>query len=224
MASTLTAQSVYDMFSNLSIVMDCSPGENPETKFLSILNQVIERYNKEGRWRGLTAEIELTVTSDAVVLPGQYSSIIAAREKECNTYVPVFGIEQEYKPTGNGGETCYQTLIDQGQVLNGTVLDRNYLATGFNDNDVIKVLARVAYTPLTALTEYVNPDNIGALKFGFYAIEFEEQLDITRAEQYWAKGMELLDKELNQHLDGEHRTLPIQPNGLQIQPVQNLYY
>ena len=222
MSSLLTAEHVYDCLSG-TITLDCCPNEDPFIPFSKILNQAIERYVKAGRWKGMTSEIEVTVTSDTITLPCQYSSIIGAREKECDSYVPVFGIEHEYKATGSGADTCYKTLVDQGNVVNVDELDRLYMATGFEEGDVIKVLARHAYTPITSKTDYVSPNNIGALKFGLIAIQYEEQLDLAMSRKYWSEGFRLLDEELTQHLDGEHRTLPLQPWGLGISSIDNLY-
>jgi hypothetical protein len=51
------------------------------------------------------------------------------------------------------------------------------------------VICRRAYVPLVSDDDEVNPDNIGALKLGMMALQFEDRNDPDRAALFWGPNM-----------------------------------
>lgn len=221
-ASTLTVQNVHDMLKQHADIT-CCPEEDPVTSFLTYLNQVIDRYNKVGRWVGLSEEIELTVTGSELILPSQFSGILKANliDDCAGIHLPVYGHEEEFSNSylsySNSG--C---LVCQGKKLSSSEVERIYAVYGVDDGKVVKCFVRHGYKPLALATDYVFPDNVGALKMGLLAVQLEDQHDYERSEFYWNKGLQLLDQELEQYLDGQERHINIEPWGRGIPAIENL--
>lgn len=71
-----------------------------------------------------------------------------------------------------------------------------------NNIPVARILTRMTFVELTADTDIVFPSNIGALKMGLKALNYEDKDDVEREEERWQKGIRLI--ELNkQEIEGD---------------------
>jgi len=79
----------------------------------------------------------------------------------------------------------------------------------------IRVLAQLRYFPVTALTDFVIPGNLGALKYGLQALNVENGLDTASAAGLWTVGTKLLNDEARAYRGGNLQEFAIQPFGPQ---------
>lgn len=66
---------------------------------------------------------------------------------------------------------------------------------------------KMRYLPLVGETEPVIPNNIGALKMGLLALNYEDVNDMTTAEAFWGKCFTLLDDQMRE-FRGSARYVP----------------
>ena len=66
---------------------------------------------------------------------------------------------------------------------------------------------KLRYLPLMGEAEPVTPNNIGALKMGLMALNYEDANDMTTAESFWSKCFTLLDDQMREHR-GSARYVP----------------
>ncbi len=66
---------------------------------------------------------------------------------------------------------------------------------------------KLRYLPLQGETEPVTPNNIGALKMGLLALNYEDVNDMATAESFWSKCFTLLDDQMREHR-GSARYVP----------------
>jgi hypothetical protein len=89
--------------------------------------------------------------------------------------------------------------------------------------ETLQVVALRRPVPLVQSTDVVNPSNLGALKMAMTALIYEENNDLERSEQFWAKCYSLLDEELKFNRGGALGTLRVQIHGLKQRKVSNHY-
>jgi hypothetical protein len=66
---------------------------------------------------------------------------------------------------------------------------------------------KLRYLPLQGETEPVIPNNIGALKMGLMALNYEDANDMATADTFWGKCFTLLDDQMREHR-GSARYVP----------------
>lgn len=79
-----------------------------------------------------------------------------------------------------------------------------------NNEEPVVLKCRLKYTPAHAPTDFIVPDNVGALKFGLLGLLNEDSPnDSTRATaaKFWADGYGILDQQLKSMRGGVTRTL-----------------
>jgi len=71
--------------------------------------------------------------------------------------------------------------------------------------------------------ELVIPGNLGALKLGMLAINYENKNDLERAEDYWQKAFSTLNLEMREFRGGAINRGQIDPSSFQIRRLRNFY-
>ena len=90
--------------------------------------------------------------------------------------------------------------------------------------DTLVLRCRLA-TPVLSDTDYdsslsgadetaIVPPNLGALKMGLMALNYETENDLERAEVFWAKCWQLLNEEKAAHRGGNRFPLNTMPGGV----------
>lgn len=189
-------------------------------KYLSRLNQVVERFHNNGQWKGMVVEDELTVTDGIVSLPAGFQSLLGIRIDGW----PQDLVTQyyEFNTTGPGKfidcGSARGMVVDLGETSAGIKRYRlNYVAP----DEVVGLMQR-RFVLLENEDDVVIPNNIGALKKGLMALNYEDQNDLERSEEYWQGAMNLLNNETEAQRGAARRLTPIQPHGLGIGPVPNV--
>lgn len=191
-----------------------------DLEFLTALNHLRKRFFDSGKWSGLVSEVEVPLSSSesVVTLPNDCESVLAAQVDD--RPVVVFGRYHEFQPGGPGeiGDrgAGAEALIDQG--------DRTYKVMGKSNHAVtVRLVCKRRYTPLTLDHETVVPDNEGALKLGLMSLSYEDNNDLERAEQYFAKALALLNGEVKESRGAAQSVLQQSPHGFHMGRVRNLY-
>lgn len=190
-------------------------------KYISRLNQVVERFHNNGQWKGMIAEEELTVASGVVSLPIGFQSLLGIRidgwpqeivsqHYDFNTQGPGKFLDC----AGSGG-----LIVDLGD--DATTGRKKYRLNYEAPDEVIGLMQR-RFVLLANEDDDVVPSNIGALKNGLMALNYEDQNDLERAAAYWTQAMNLLNNETEAARGAARRLTPIQPFGLGIPPVANV--
>ena len=69
-----------------------------------------------------------------------------------------------------------------------------------------------AYVPAVSDNDFVIPSNIGALKLGLMALQFEDKVDEGRADICWDRAHALLEED-RQEYDGDSSICPLNVAG-----------
>jgi len=188
--------------------------------FLKALNQLRRRFFDSGKWNGLVVETEVTVSGVEYVfiLPDNCESILGAQIN--GKPVVVFGRYHEYLPGGPGeivdSGGAAQAIVDQG--------DRCYKVLGKGDRDVtLRLTCKRRYVPLDSDDDIVTPDNDGALKLGLMSLSYEDNNDLERADQYFAKALSILNGEVKEARGAAQSVLQQSPHGFHLGRIRNLY-
>jgi hypothetical protein len=99
--------------------------------------------------------------------------------------------------------TLAETLVAVYEPGETTPSYRRYKVTGAETSDSVRVLCKRQFVPVAAANDEVFPGNIGALKHGLLALNYEDQGDVERARASWAMALELLQGALKQERGGE---------------------
>lgn len=172
--------------------------------FLDRLNLVRARLINQGNWPDLIRVIEISVTTDAatgfsvVVLPSGYSTILAGAIKPtgatagCWVSQPLSArnIFDYFNKNGLGYGSNPYDFQELGP--DGTGSKRYKVPTCTDDDFTYIALVKVAYVALTAGTDEVTPNNIGAIKAGLQALNAEDSDNRGLSRDLWAEAMELL--------------------------------
>jgi hypothetical protein len=144
-----------------------------------------------------------------------------------NSFSRVTGI---FKPTGEGHvtvawedpDTLALTTIAELEPSQTESAYRRYrvLVLGCTD---IRVMALRRPIVLVNGTDLVVPSNLGALKMALTALIYEENNDLERSEQFWAKSYSLLNEELKFLRGGSLPSLRVNIHGLKQRKVSNHY-
>lgn len=59
--------------------------------------------------------------------------------------------------------------------------------------NVARILSRLTFEPLTEDTDIVIPNRVGALKMGLIALNYEDKNQGETADDYWARGLHIID-------------------------------
>jgi hypothetical protein len=188
--------------------------------FLKALNHLRRRFFDSGKWNGLVVDVEVLVPDgDAeFLLPQECESVLGAQIE--GRPVVVFGRYHEFQPGGPGevgdAGAGALALVDQG--------GRTYKIMGRCNGDInLRLSCKRRYVPLDSDDDIVTPDNEGALKLGLMSLSYEDNNDLERAEQYFAKALSILNGEVREARGGAQFVLQQSPHGFHMGRVRNLY-
>lgn len=129
--------------------------------------------------------------------------------------------------TINPDDNSDETLIGQYEPGEEVPDYRRYKvgnATQSNPTNVIYGLCKLRYTPLASEVDMVIPSNIGALKNGIMALQFEDSADgAQNTEYYWGKAFQILNAELSQERGGAKAPPVINFGSMGQRKVLNIY-
>lgn len=152
---------------------------------------------------GTTTYELLTVTDLGAALDARYGArIFITVTPNFGTILPYAVAEYESAVT-----TEVQTLIASitpGELTSGY---RRY-AVSANDDEIVAAICKRAYVPAVSDNDFVIPSNLGALKAGLQALQFEDRVDEPRAEAAWARAFKRLEED-RQEYDGDSSVSPL---------------
>ena len=270
-------------------------GNSGEGLFLTLLNQVQERFFTLGRWTGMQEVLDFPSQNGYITLPRRCESVLGAQIAQAPAHI--FGRHHEFSVGGPGlypdhmtqrlladmgsgfctaldlpgpsrlkvvssaadttplmlsesgsvsggvpaqsgsesvapGATSVRTFasldfvvkppttgtislyaVDPGTLVETLVARyepgetapsyRRYKVTGVESVDAVRVICKRRFVPTVSLNDEVFPGNIGALKHGLLALNYEDQGDIERSRASWGMALELLQGDLKQERGGE---------------------
>lgn len=122
-------------------------------------------------------------------------------------------------------DTSVATLMAVYAPGETTPLYRQYLVGGgLADESLVRVLCKLGFEPAIAANDLVLPGNMGALKLGLQAREFEDKVDPANAGIYWgpnypdrnpskmAGAIDLLDAEIAELNAAEQTVFQVSPD------------
>lgn len=117
-----------------------------------------------------------------------------------------------FKPQTNGVVTFWlvpdngSAVVQIGYYAPGETVPNyrryNFPSATQQQIELIEMIAKRNYVPAVADNDYMIPSNIGALKMGLLALNFETAADQGRADTYWERCFGMLDGE-RQEFDGD---------------------
>lgn len=191
-----------------------SPYVGAGNVFLTRLNLVRARLIQIGNWPDCIRLITIAVTTDSstgfnvIVLPSGYSTILAC----CPIHSSVT-VADGLVPLGvrdvfswfSSNSLGYGSKVMSVQELAPNPLaptsKRYQVPTSTTDGYSYICLAKIAYVALTAGTDTVTPDNVGALKAGLQALLAEDSDNRGLSRELWQEAMALL-AEQSENLTG----------------------
>lgn len=183
--------------------------------FDSAINQAVERIYDEGTWPGLITEVDVTddVVDGILTLPEGYEVMLAAQIT--GLPVQIVPLSLEYSPAGPGSRDAggvegatgrvggYQ-IVDMGQAMVGdaedyqTLRHQYKLTFALESENILTGLLKRKFQYLTQDDDYVYPAHLTALKNALLAVNMEDEGDISRAQTYWDKCFESLNRATSQ--------------------------
>lgn len=89
---------------------------------------------------------------------------------------------------------------------------RQYLVGGgLEDASLVRVLCKLGFEPAISPNDLVMPGNMGALKLGIQALQFEDKVDPANAKIYWGDAINLLDQEIAELNAAEQVSFQVSP-------------
>lgn len=88
-----------------------------------------------------------------------------------------------------GNETA-MVIITPGKTVSGY---RRYGIPGATNGDVVEAICKRAYVPAISDNDQVVPSNLGAMKLGMMALQYEDRNDMDNARLYMGEALALLD-------------------------------
>ncbi len=105
----------------------------------------------------------------------------------------------EYFTESSTSEVTMIASIYPSELVSGY---RRYAVPSVADGSVIQTLCKRAYVPAVSDNDLIIPSNLGALKLGMMALQYEDKNDWDRSEQFWQRAFALLDQD-RQEFDGD---------------------
>lgn len=172
--------------------------------YLERLNLVRARLIQQGNWPDLLRVVELSVTADAttgysiVTLTSAYSTILAGTIKPPNATdqwcggqpLGVRNVYDWFNRNGLGYGSAPGAFQELGP--DGLGSKKYRVPTCPDDSYTYIALVKVAYVALTAGSDTVTPNNVGALKAGLQALLAEDADNRGLSRELWAEAMALL--------------------------------
>ena len=174
-----------------------------------------------------------TNTSGDVIYTGTAPGVVLDAGASPATTTQVFStLTRVIKPVTLGrikvyavdNATAAATLMAIYEPGETTPCYRRYAVTGSKHEDrTFTALCKRNYVPALVSNDEVFPDNIGALKMGLMALNFETRDESrSRSKGYWQDAVEILNDELGEYLADTSPAIQIQVNAFAGAGIRNL--
>lgn len=162
-----------------------------ETAKTIILKGLDDDQNQIYSSSGTVEGVSLTVDETPGATTSQEFTQFSAWEKSAATA----GVVSLYSVDTTSAEETLLVTIPPNKLTSGY---HRYRVPDGDWGDTIECLCKRAFVPVVADADIVIPGNIGALKMGLMALQYEDKNDLERAEIYWNKAFTILNSELEQ--------------------------
>lgn len=101
---------------------------------------------------------------------------------------------------------------------------RRYKVSSINPDMTVRAVCKRRFVPIRGdKDEVIVPSNIGALKLGLMAVNYENKNDLERAQDFWGKAFSTLNLEMRESRGGAQMRGQIDPAGFQTRRLRNIY-
>ena len=101
---------------------------------------------------------------------------------------------------------------------------RRYKVSSLNPDLSVRAVCKRRFVPLAGdKDELVVPSNLGALKLGMLAVNYENKNDLERAQDFWGKAFSTLNLEMRESRGGAQMRGQIDPAAFQMGRLRNFY-
>jgi hypothetical protein len=101
---------------------------------------------------------------------------------------------------------------------------RRYKVSSLNPDLSVRAVCKRRFIPLEGdKDELVVPSNLGALKLGMMAVNYENKNDLERAQDFWGKAFSTLNLEMRESRGGAQMRGQIDPAAFQMGRLRNFY-
>lgn len=191
----------YDLGSGFATILDpsnrftikavCDASETSKTIVLRGLDDSNRKiYSSGGSIEGVSLALNGTTTTTQ-----RFNSLFMWIKPEATT-----GVVRLYSVDVDNAAENLLAVIRPGKLVS----DYRRYAVPWNDISMVRCLCKQAHVPAIADNDPVIPGNIGAIKHGLLALQREDELDDSRSDLSWARGIQILDDE-RQEFDGDLR-------------------
>jgi hypothetical protein len=122
--------------------------------------------------------VSLTLTTSPGNTTSQSFTALASWQKSAATT----GVVRIYSVDTSTAEETLLVVIPPGKTTSGY---HRYRVPDGDWGDTIECLCKRAYTPASADNDLIIPSNLGALKLGMMALQYEDKNDPANASLYW---------------------------------------
>jgi hypothetical protein len=99
-----------------------------------------------------------------------------------------------------------------------------YKISSYDPEQGVRALCKRRFIPLEGEDdELIVPGNIGALKMGLLAVNYENKNDLERAVDFWTRGLGILNSEMRESRGGAMFRGQIDPSAFQSRRLRNIY-
>lgn len=155
--------------------------------------------------------------------PGELVVLAESAVVTTNSYSGVKGIQ---KPVTAGAftvtHTTSSTILLRAESFMRKPVFRGYRVLDRGAESVLALCKRRA-VPVVAEEDWLFPGNLSALKFGMYALDYEENSSMGKAREYFGAGINLLNEEASHYQGGAQEQLDYQPWGPGVGGIDNIF-
>lgn len=141
-----------------------------------------------------TAGVE-GVSLSLTTTPGNTTSQVFGKIASWQKSAATSGVVRVYAVDTTTAEEQLLVVIPPGKTTSGY---HRYKVPDGDWGDTIECLCKRAYVPAIADNDPIIPTNIGALKLGMMALQFEDRNDPVNADIYMNRAISILNSELDQ--------------------------
>lgn len=197
-----------------------------EGAFRARINEALERISSDGIWEGLMERVDLTpyISAEILTLPYAYDALMAVAVDKGPTNIMDEGLE--FTQGGPGVEDAGEggaVVIDLGfNTVSGQEVRQYKFLMDIAATTTVEGLVKRRYVFLEDDSDLIYPSSVGALKHALFALHYEEEGDIDRAQQFWDKCYSILATQKATNNVGVVRTRPSNPWGFMTDKPVNM--
>lgn len=167
------------------------------------INQACERLITDGNWRGTISFYTGTVSTfthngedvAGIELPAYLVTALAVANN-----VGAVGINNRWFETKAVGASLLSGGLRLTDIGDSDAGLRRYLTPAHEAGDSITIQAKRRFVTLTNADDDVFPPNLGAIKLGMIALNYEDESDLKTAEENWGKARQILSTDTRDYI------------------------